>query len=85
VARAPDEPRSADPPADAAFDAGGLGCGDLLLELARRLRAMRPGQVLDLVAQDPGAREDLPAWCAMTGHRLLSARHPTYRIRRKED
>jgi len=57
-------------PAHAEWDAGDLGCGELMLGLRKRLRAM-PGQVLKLVALDPGAPEDIPAYCRMTGHRLL--------------
>src|SRR2546430_5991527 len=45
---------------------------------------MRAGQVLRLVAQDAGAAEDVPAWCRLTGHALLSAEPPVYLIRRKE-
>ncbi|HEX7126085.1 MAG TPA: sulfurtransferase TusA family protein [Thermodesulfobacteriota bacterium] len=56
--------------ADAEWDAGDLGCGELVLELRRRLRAM-PGRVLAVVARDPGAPADLPAWCRMTGHELV--------------
>jgi tRNA 2-thiouridine synthesizing protein A len=70
---------------DATYDAGDLGCGDLVMELRARLRALRPGAVLALRALDPGAKEDIPAWCGLTGHRLLSAAHPAYLIRRKED
>ena len=46
---------------DAQWDAGDLGCGDLVLELRARLEAMRPGQLLRLTAHDPGARADIPA------------------------
>lgn len=70
--------------ADTAWDAGGLGCGALVLELGRRLEAMRPGQVLRLTALDPGAPSDVPAWCRLTGHELLAAAPPTYLIKRKE-
>ena len=69
---------------DAAWDAGDLGCGDLVLQLRFRMEAMDPGQVLRLVAYDPGAPADLPAWCRLTGHALLAADHPVYLIRRKE-
>jgi tRNA 2-thiouridine synthesizing protein A len=63
---------SADPPrADAAWHAGDLGCGPLVLQLRQRLRAM-PGGVLLVTATDPGAPLDLPAWCGMTGNRLLA-------------
>jgi tRNA 2-thiouridine synthesizing protein A len=75
----------ASPTADAAWDAGELACGELLMELRGRLRALRPGGVLDLTALDPAAVIDIPAWCGLTGHALLTDRHPRYRIRRKED
>ena len=67
------------------FDAGDQGCGDLVLELRLELRAMRPGEVLELLARDPGAPEDIPAWCRMTGHTLLSAAPPRFLIQRKQD
>jgi tRNA 2-thiouridine synthesizing protein A len=55
---------------DQEWDAGDLGCGDLVLALRGKLRAM-PGQVLKLIARDPGAVADIPAYCRMTGHQLL--------------
>ncbi len=70
---------------DAEWDAGDMGCGELVLELRLRLKPMKPGQILKLTARDPGAREDLPAWCRLTGHRLVWAAHPVYGIGRKED
>lgn len=83
----------ADPPAtatapeietpDAAWDAGDLGCGELVLELRLLLRSMPAGSTLELRAVDPGAPQDIPAWCGLTGHTLVRASHPTYWIRRK--
>ena len=69
---------------DTEWDSGDLGCGELVLELRVRLHAMPPGGVLRLIARDPGAPQDLPAWCRMTGHTLVSQQHPVYLIRRKE-
>lgn len=70
--------------ADAQWNAGDLGCGDLVLELRLRLQPMKSGEILKLTARDPGAPEDLPAWCRLTGHALLFAQHPEYWIQRKE-
>lgn len=70
------------PVPDAEWDAGDLGCGDLVMQLRIRLQSMKPGSVLALTARDPGAPVDLPAWCGLTGHTLLSANHPVYLIRR---
>ena len=75
---------SAEATADVEWNAGDLGCGDLVLELRQRMDALRHGQVLRLVALDPGARADIPAWCRMTGHQLAGHDPPVYLIRRKE-
>jgi tRNA 2-thiouridine synthesizing protein A len=70
---------------DDEWDAGEMGCGELVIDLRARMRALAPAAVLRLVALDPGAREDIPAWCGMTGHKLVEAAHPVYLIRRKEN
>jgi tRNA 2-thiouridine synthesizing protein A len=68
--------------ASAEWDAGDLGCGELVLSLRNRLTALSSGSILRLIAHDPAAPEDLPAWCRMTGHTLVGAEHPIYLIRR---
>ena len=55
------------------WDAGDMGCGDLVLELRYRIDRLEPGQVLKVIALDPGAPADMPAWCGLTGTRLVSA------------
>jgi len=70
---------------DIEWDAGDLACGDLVLELRRRVRAA-PGKLLRVIALDPGAPADIPAWCAMTGHALVGhdpATHAFY-VRAKD-
>ena len=76
---------TADPPAtpNDTWDAGDMACGELVLKLRLRLKSMQPGHVLLLIAQDPGAPADIPAWCRLTGHSLVSAEPPQYRIQRK--
>lgn len=69
---------------DSEWDAGDMACGDLVLALRLRLQAMPPRRILKLSARDPGAPEDLPAWCRLTGHTLLRAAHPHYWIQRKD-
>ena len=59
-------------PFDVEWDAGELGCGELLLKLRVKLRSM-PGQIIRLTALDRGAIEDIPSYCRITGHRLLMA------------
>ena len=71
--------------ADDAWDAGDMGCGELVLEPAMRMRALGAGQVLRAHRPRPRrARQDIPAWCRMTGHALVSAVHPATSFERKE-
>jgi tRNA 2-thiouridine synthesizing protein A len=67
----------------AGWDAGEMGCGELVIQLKIRLRGLRSGELFHLVAHDPGAREDIPAWCRLTGNELVVADHPRYLIRRQ--
>jgi tRNA 2-thiouridine synthesizing protein A len=70
--------------ADTTWDAGALGCGELVVELRRRIKLLLPKQSIHLIACDPGAIEDIPAWCRLTGHILKAANPPAYLIERKE-
>jgi tRNA 2-thiouridine synthesizing protein A len=67
------------------WDAGMMGCGELVLELRQRLGRLPPGALFTLIANDPGVPEDLPAWCRMTGHQLREAAPPRYVIQRKSE
>lgn len=69
---------------DDTWDAGDMGCGELVFDLMLRLRRLRPGQILRLRATDLGAPHDIPAWCRVTGNRLVRAEPPHYLIERKE-
>ena len=44
-----------------------------LLQLTRHLftSSLTVGDLLEIVGDDPGIREDLPAWCDHAGHRLV--------------
>ena len=65
------------------WDAGDMGCGDLVMGLRLKLNALASGSVLAVRATDPAAPEDLPSWCRLTGHTMVTANHPDYLIRRK--
>ena len=70
---------------DETWDAGDLGRGELVLELKTRLDRMESRRLMKLVALDLSVSADLPAWCRMPGHTLVSCEHPVYLIRRKEN
>ncbi|MFI2431312.1 sulfurtransferase TusA family protein [Streptomyces sp. NPDC018693] len=72
------------PPPDVTVDGTGLLCVTLLLRLRAAVDAARPGSVVHVLATDPAAPLDLPAWCHMTGHEYLGpvrAERPTYALR----
>jgi tRNA 2-thiouridine synthesizing protein A len=77
-----DSPNSSNSSTMSDWDAGDIGCGELVLALRLRLKALPMGGVLKLIARDPAAPEDLPSWCRLTGQTLLRAEHPIYWIRR---
>ncbi len=66
------------------WDAGDMGCGDLVLELRARLNEMSARQVLRLRATDLGAPQDIPAWCGMTGNKLIRQQSDQYWIQLKD-
>ncbi len=58
---------------DASFDGGDLDCGSgLLLLIRRHIDPLAPGQLLEIKSSEISVREDLPAWCRLTGNELVS-------------
>ncbi len=76
--------KTSHPTPDFLWDAGELGCGDLVLLLRSKLRKLLPGKILHLTALDPAAPLDIPAWCNLTGNTLLASDHPNYFIKNKD-
>ena len=72
-------------PAADEWDAGDMGCGELVMALRLRMHSLPAGGVIRVTATDPAAPEDLPAWCRLCGHTLVAMNHPLYWIRRKGD
>lgn len=56
---------------DASLDCVGLYCPMPIVETAKRIADLAPGEVLEVVADDPGIEYDMPAWCESTGHEYL--------------
>jgi 5-methyltetrahydropteroyltriglutamate--homocysteine methyltransferase len=62
--------------ADAAFDGGTLDCGSgLLLLIRQHIDPLPAGGLLEIRSADGSVKEDLPAWCRMTGNELVSEVH----------
>lgn len=58
-------------PEEAVLDASGLLCPLPVLRARKAMQRLAPGDVLKLIATDPGAVRDVDALCEATGNRLL--------------
>jgi len=56
---------------DKEFDASGLACPLPIVKTKKALGDMSPGQVLRVVATDPGSVADMAAFAEQTGNQLL--------------
>lgn len=46
-------------------------CPMPIVMMAKNMRQMAPGQILEIHADDEGAHADVPAWCEQTGNEFL--------------
>jgi tRNA 2-thiouridine synthesizing protein A len=53
------------------LDAKGLMCPMPIVKLAKKMKEMPVGSTLELIADDVGSKEDVPAWCHRTGNQLI--------------
>lgn len=53
------------------LDTSGALCPIPILEIAKAMRRLPPGAVVELISTDRGLEADLPAWCEATGNALL--------------
>ena len=67
----------------AEWDAGEMGCGEVLIQLRLRFRPLQTGDVFRLITRDIAAPLEIPAWCRVTKRQLLHAEHPEYWIEQK--
>jgi TusA-related sulfurtransferase len=56
------------------LDARRLLCPLPVIRVQERVETLRPGDVLEAVCTDPGAANDVPAWCRINGHKVLEIR-----------
>ncbi len=57
--------------ADAELDARGLNCPLPILRAKKSINGLSAGQVLKIIATDPGSVKDFEAFCKQTGNELL--------------
>ena len=54
-------------------DARGQSCPGPLVSLAKALKEAEPGDLLELLATDPGSKSDVPSWATISGNDLIEA------------
>ena len=69
---------------DEVYDSVDRGCGDFVMDLRTVMRELPAGTVLMVASRDAGAPIEIPAWCRLTGHRLLDAAPPYYLLQKRE-
>lgn len=58
---------------DEELDCSGLRCPLPLLKAKQAIAALVSGQVLKVVATDPGSVRDFQSWADLSGHQLLAS------------
>ena len=53
------------------LDCFGLLCPMPIIQTEKKLREMKIGEILEVVSTDQGIKEDMPAWCRLTGQKYL--------------
>ncbi|MFW9966111.1 MAG: sulfurtransferase TusA family protein [Candidatus Thorarchaeota archaeon] len=71
------------------LDCIGLFCPQPLFQTREAIDSIEPGEILEMLADDPAAEEDIKRFCKRTGHELLSFERledgtQRFLIRRKE-
>jgi tRNA 2-thiouridine synthesizing protein A len=54
------------------IDALGRKCPIPIIMLAERIRDVPVGEAIAVLADDPAARTDVPAWCTMKSHEFVA-------------
>jgi tRNA 2-thiouridine synthesizing protein A len=67
--------------ADETLDCIGLYCPMPIVKTAAKLKLMKPGEVLEILADDKGIKQDMPAWCKITSNECLSVEEENGQIK----
>jgi len=57
---------------DIVLDCVGLYCPVPIFETRKKINSMEKGQILKLLADDPGSKPDMEGWARTTGNELLN-------------
>lgn len=56
------------------LDARNMLCPMPVIRTQNKVRELKEGDTLEVTSTDPGALNDIPAWCRINGHRVIDSR-----------
>lgn len=56
------------------LDARRMFCPMPVIRTQDKVNQLQPGDTLEVVSTDPGALNDIPAWCRINGHKVIATR-----------
>lgn len=59
--------------ADQTLDCSGMACPMPILKTKKAIDGLAVGQILKMIATDPGSTSDMQAWTQKTGHELVAS------------
>lgn len=57
------------------LDARRLLCPMPVIRTQDKVNTLSAGDTLEVICTDPGALNDIPAWCRINGHKVIDTRH----------
>jgi tRNA 2-thiouridine synthesizing protein A len=57
------------------LDARRLLCPMPVIRTQNMINELQPGDILEVMCTDPGALHDIPTWCRINSHRVITATH----------
>jgi tRNA 2-thiouridine synthesizing protein A len=55
-------------------------CPMPVIKTQNKVLELKPGDILEVTCTDPGALNDIPAWCRINGHTILTTRREANEI-----
>lgn len=62
------------------LDARRLLCPMPVIRAQDKIKTLNPGDVLQIICTDPGVTHDIPAWCRVHGHEILTIEQQDHEI-----
>jgi len=59
------------PKVSLSVDARGLSCPYPVRKAEEAIQKVKVGEVVEIIATDPGSRIDIPAWAEKNGHKVI--------------